>query len=130
MSKVSVSFSLLPLLLALAACGDKPDDTGEPPVVDTETPSTWCADADGYGDPSSSLQAAEPPSGHVEDDLDCDDGDPAIHPGAQELCDEVDSDCDGLVDDDGYDDILFGAQGDDTNGEYAGAAYLLYGGDG
>lgn len=32
--------------------------------------------------------------------LDCDDGDPAIHPGAAEACDGVDNDCSGAVDDD------------------------------
>ncbi len=29
---------------------------------------------------------------------DCDDGDPAVHPGAAELCDATDEDCDGLLD--------------------------------
>lgn len=28
---------------------------------------------------------------------DCNDGNPAIHPGAAELCDDVDNDCDGEV---------------------------------
>ncbi|NIR40539.1 MAG: hypothetical protein GWN79_23060, partial [Actinobacteria bacterium] len=31
-------------------------------------------------------------------DVDCDDGDPDVHPGAEELCDGRDNDCDGSVD--------------------------------
>ncbi|MDP2309076.1 MAG: MopE-related protein [Pseudomonadota bacterium] len=37
---------------------------------------------------------------------DCDDADPAIHPGADELCDGVDQDCDGVVDEDDATDAL------------------------
>jgi hypothetical protein len=33
--------------------------------------------------------------------LDCDDGSAAIHPGAEELCDSADNDCDGQVDEAG-----------------------------
>ena len=35
-----------------------------------------------------------------EDDVDCDDGDPTINPGAEEVCDLVDNDCSGAIDDD------------------------------
>ncbi len=34
------------------------------------------------------------------DDGDCDDGDPTRHPEAEELCDGIDSNCDGVADDD------------------------------
>jgi hypothetical protein len=58
------------------------------------------ADADGWGDPDAGVQACEAPSGHVGDDVvgDCDDADPAVHPGAEEACNAVDDDCDGEID--------------------------------
>jgi hypothetical protein len=64
--------------------------------------STWYADADtdGYGDASSTLLSCDLQSGYVADDTDCDDGDAAINHAATEVCDSVDNDCDGLVDDD------------------------------
>ena len=55
-------------------------------------------DADGYGDASASTQACDAPSAAVADDTDCDDGDAAVNPGASEDCDDLDNDCDGVVD--------------------------------
>lgn len=60
--------------------------------------STWYTDADGdgYGDPASGVTACEPPPGKVADGTDCDDTDPAYHPGAAETCsDPADYNCDG-----------------------------------
>ncbi len=66
---------------------------------------TWYGDGDGdgYGDPASTTESCEAASGYVDDASDCDDDDSAIHPGATEVCDEVDNDCDGLVDDEDID---------------------------
>ncbi len=62
---------------------------------------TWYADSDGdgFGDPDSSDVDCVQPTGFVEDATDCDDGEAAIHPDATELCDGVDNDCDGTIDD-------------------------------
>ncbi len=57
------------------------------------------ADLDGYGDPSGTpVESCSEPSGYTDDDTDCDDGDAASNPGASELCDGADNDCDGTVD--------------------------------
>jgi hypothetical protein len=82
------------------------DDDCDGLVDDDDSPvsgtSTWYADADGdgYGDVSVTTGACGRPAGHVGDASDCDDGDGAINPAAGELCNGVDDDCDGLVDDD------------------------------
>ena len=55
------------------------------------------ADGDGYGD--AATEACEAPSGHVRVGGDCDDSDPTLSPGAEEVCDGYDNDCDGGIDD-------------------------------
>lgn len=60
------------------------------------------ADGDGHG-AGQPVSACEAPPGTVATGGDCDDGDPAVHPGATEHCDGVDEDCDGSVDEDAVD---------------------------
>lgn len=59
------------------------------------------ADGDGYGDLHSRVEVCVVTSPLISIGLDCDDGDPAINPGAAEVCDplDVDEDCDGKPDD-------------------------------
>ena len=52
------------------------------------------ADADRFGG-STTVTACEAPNGYVSDDGDCDDSNGDINPGADELCDSADLDCDG-----------------------------------
>jgi hypothetical protein len=52
------------------------------------------ADGDGYGDNNSVIQDCSLPSGYVTDNTDCNDSLADIHPGAAEVCDGVNNDCD------------------------------------
>ncbi|HET9954322.1 MAG TPA: putative metal-binding motif-containing protein [Polyangiaceae bacterium] len=59
-------------------------------------------DGDGYGDPRETVTTAcKPEAGYAPNDLDCDDSNPDIHPGARELCDGLDQNCNGFADDAG-----------------------------
>jgi hypothetical protein len=62
---------------------------------------TWYQDADGddFGDAAAPLAACAQPAGFVGDPTDCVDNDADIFPGAAELCDDLDNDCNGLIDD-------------------------------
>ncbi len=56
-------------------------------------------DGDGYGDLAYPPQTAcAAPAGYVGNGSDCDDGDYSVHPGAAEVCNAGDDDCDGYVD--------------------------------
>ncbi len=55
-------------------------------------------DGDGYGVDGSDILSCEPVSGYSALGGDCDDNDPNIHPGAAEVLDGVDNNCDGTVD--------------------------------
>ena len=58
------------------------------------------SDADGFGNASQSTLDCTAPSGHVLDSTDCDDTNTAVNPAATEVCNDVDDDCDGSVDED------------------------------
>ena len=57
-------------------------------------------DGDGYGLESLQTESCTRPEGYTDQLEDCDDSNAAIHPEADEICDErIDNDCDGKVDD-------------------------------
>ena len=61
---------------------------------------TWYADSDGdgFGDANVAVEACSQPSGTSGLGSDCDDTDANVKPGADEVCDGIDNDCDGKVD--------------------------------
>jgi len=73
---------------------DDPDVTGQ---------LTWHldADGDGHGGTSYATLACDAPSGFAASSDDCDDGEAAANPSANEACDALDNDCDSLVDESG-----------------------------
>jgi hypothetical protein len=88
---------LLPPAAVIVGCtGTKPagDDTA---AEECEGLVYADADGDGYGDDATEAAGCVA-DGLVEQGGDCDDGDPGINPGATELCDDVDNNCDGAID--------------------------------
>lgn len=59
------------------------------------------ADDDGFGGPQTvTVACGEPqPPLTANNNFDCDDTDPDVHPGVQEVCDGIDNDCNGAADD-------------------------------
>ena len=86
--------------------------------LDLGSASAWYADVDGdgYGDADDRELACETPDGRVADDQDCDDGDDAQYPGADEYCNGEDDNCDGTVDEDASLDALTFYEDADSDG--------------
>ena len=68
--------------------------------VDEGLSQVWYADGDGddFGVEETAFEGCDPQDGAVDQAGDCDDDDPATFPGADELCDGRDNDCDGVAD--------------------------------
>jgi len=55
-------------------------------------------DGDGYGETGTGVIACQAPEGYVNTPGDCDDEDSEVNPGVTEVCDGIDNNCDGTVD--------------------------------
>ncbi len=93
---------------ALESCNERDDDcdglidADDPDVDPTETVWYRDEDLDGFG-AGSSITTCAASDGYTHAGDDCDDTDGAIYPGAEEVCDVEDNDCDGAIDDDDAD---------------------------
>ncbi|QSQ17443.1 MopE-related protein [Myxococcus landrumensis] len=71
-------------------------------TVDEGVMSAWYPDADGDGVGTTNatfrVLACTAPAGYVNSQVDCNDGNATVKPGAPELCDTLDNDCDAQVD--------------------------------
>ena len=78
-------------------------------AIDEGVQTLWYDDLDhdGYGWPIGGVLACNPPLGRTDDATDCDDGRVSVHPGADEVCNGLDDDCDDAIDDEPVDWSLF-----------------------
>lgn len=80
-------------------CGNGIDDDCDGQVDENAVIRYRDADGDGYGNPLETLMACTLPAGYVNNSFDCDDSNADVNPTMAEICDGIDNDCNGFVDD-------------------------------
>ncbi|MBT3219567.1 MAG: hypothetical protein HN348_10795 [Proteobacteria bacterium] len=86
---------------ATELCNDIDDDCDSDTDEDFTIQEMYLdGDGDGFGDPSVVAQLCELFPGYVDNDSDCDDDNGLVYPGAEEVCDDKNNDCQGGIDDD------------------------------
>jgi len=108
---------------AFEYCGDEIDNNCDGQVDEdtAEDADTWYPDNDGddYGVEGNTTVSCTQPEGFADNTNDCDDADATVYPGAIEACDDVDNDCNGLIDDDAPTQTWYGDKDRDGYGNPA-----------
>ena len=86
--------------------------------TDEELVETWYLDfdEDGFGDSDMSIETCLPGEGYVAIAADCNDEISSINPDSLEMCDFVDNNCDGSVDEDTAEDVQIWYADNDNDG--------------
>lgn len=109
-------------------CGDEADNDCDQRIDDASAvdATDWRPDSDldGYGNGDVVFRGCTPPTFFLQEPVtvggDCDDYEPAVHPGVAERCDGVDADCDGTIDEDALDALDWFVDADrDGAGDFA-----------
>ena len=99
---------------AYELCNGRDDDCDGGVDVEAEDADRWYRDRDddGWGNPDESARSCTQPDGWTAEAGDCDDEDYYVNPTGIEVCNELDDDCNGSVDDDPADPLTFYVDGD------------------
>lgn len=93
--------SLFLILILSLSCGEKDKSSLDSCSGEQEM---WCRDSDGDGFSDGSLcyiiSDCDPLENYVQESGDCDDNDPLQYPGAEEVCNGSDDDCDRIIPED------------------------------
>ena len=120
----------------IEVCNEVDDDCDGDTDEDAVDMATWNEDGDGDGYGSSvTAESCDAPTGYVDNDEDCDDTSADVSPDGTEVCNSIDDDCNGWIDDedpglsggdtwyidydgDGYGDASFSEEGCDAPSGY------------
>ena len=98
-------------------CDDVDEDCDGTPDNDPIDPYTvyYDTDGDGFGETEDTYVGCTPPDGTVSRPDDCNDDDPDVNPDAAEICNDIDDDCEGTIDEGAVDAVVRYTDADEDN---------------